>query len=94
MLYLPHSDDVIKILWVLGDFVPEYYHAKFVGDKTTNKGATEYQNCPAYIGLKTRRLFLNLKFKRLQFPWLESQQFLFDFRILFIVFAVCQTLFS
>ena len=36
--YLPHSDDVSKLLSLLGDFVPEYHHTKFGGNLTTNKG--------------------------------------------------------
>ena len=39
--YLPPSDDVIKFLWLLRDFVPEYHHAKFGCNWTTNKGETE-----------------------------------------------------
>ena len=39
-------------LLILRDFVPEYHHAKFGGNWTTNKGKTEgafifYQNSPA-----------------------------------------------
>ena len=36
--YLRHSDDISKIFIVLRDFAPEYYHAKFGGNWTTNKG--------------------------------------------------------
>ena len=36
--YLPPGDDVSKIL---RDFVPEYHHAKFGCNWTTNKGETE-----------------------------------------------------
>ena len=39
--YLHPSDDVIKILWLLRDFVSEYRHAKFGCNWTTNKGETE-----------------------------------------------------
>ena len=39
--YLPPSDDVSKLLWLLRDFVPEYHHAKFGCNWTTNKGETE-----------------------------------------------------
>ena len=39
--YLPPSDDVSKILRLLRDFVPEYHHAKFGCNWTTNKGETE-----------------------------------------------------
>ena len=35
--YLPPSDDVSKILWFLRDFVPEYHHAKFGCNWTTNR---------------------------------------------------------
>ena len=35
--YLAHSDDIIKLLMVLRDFVPEYHHAKLSGDWTTNE---------------------------------------------------------
>ena len=38
--YLPPNDDVSKIIMVLRDFVPEYYHAKFGCNWTTNKGET------------------------------------------------------
>ena len=31
-----------KFLWLLRDFVPEYYHAKFGCNRTTNKGETEW----------------------------------------------------
>ena len=30
-----------KFLWLLRDFVPEYHHAKFGCNWTTNKGETE-----------------------------------------------------
>ena len=40
MSYLPHSYGVSKIFMALGDFVPQYYHAKFGGNWTTNKGKT------------------------------------------------------
>ena len=39
--YVPPNDDVSKILWLLRDFVPEYHHAKFGCNWTTNKGETE-----------------------------------------------------
>ena len=42
--YLPHSDDVNKLLLILRHFVPEYHHAKFGGNWTTNKGKTEQKN--------------------------------------------------
>ena len=35
--YLPPTEDVIKILWLLRDFVPEYHHAKIGCNWTTNK---------------------------------------------------------
>ena len=40
MSYTCDTDDVIKILMLWKDFVPEYYRAKFVCDWTTNKGET------------------------------------------------------
>ena len=50
-----------KLLSILRDFVPEYHHAMFGDNWTTNKGKTErwhnvpqpifYQNTPAWIGL-------------------------------------------
>ena len=39
--YLPPSDDVNKILWLLRDFVSEYHHARFSCNWTTNKGETD-----------------------------------------------------
>ena len=39
--YLPPSDDVSKLLSFLRDFVPEYHHAKFGCNWTTNIGETE-----------------------------------------------------
>ena len=33
-----------KFLWLLRDFVPEYYHAKFGCNWTTNKGETIWLN--------------------------------------------------
>ena len=43
-----------KFLWLLRDFVPEYYRAKFGINWTTNKGKTEGGTMypPAYILLK------------------------------------------
>ena len=41
MSYLPPGDGVSKFLWFLRDFVPEYHHAKFGCNWTTNKGETE-----------------------------------------------------
>ena len=39
-----------KFLWLLRNFVPEYYHAKFGINWTKNKGETEKQCAPpAYI---------------------------------------------
>ena len=40
-----------KLLSILRDFVPEYHHAKFGGNWTTNKGKTEGGTMypPAYI---------------------------------------------
>ena len=35
----------LKFLWVLKDFVPEYHHAKFGCNWTTNKGETEGSLC-------------------------------------------------
>ena len=40
-VYLPHSDEVSKLLLLLRDFVQEYHHAKFGGNWTTNKGETK-----------------------------------------------------
>ena len=39
--YLPPSDDVSNLLWILRDFVPEYHPAKFGRNWTTNKGKIE-----------------------------------------------------
>ena len=39
--YLPHSDEIIKLLLVFIDSVPENHHAKFGGNWTTNKGQAE-----------------------------------------------------
>ena len=48
--YLPHSDDVIKILLILGDFVPLYHHAKFGGNWITNRKNRVGAQCPpAYM---------------------------------------------
>ena len=44
--YLPSSDDVSKILWLLRDLVPDYHHAKFGCNWTTNKGETGGYNVP------------------------------------------------
>ena len=40
-----------KFLWLLRDFVPEYHHAKFDCNWTTNKGETEGGTMcpPAYM---------------------------------------------
>ena len=38
--YKRDSDDVIKIFIFLRDFIPEYHHAKFRGNWTTNIGET------------------------------------------------------
>ena len=43
-----------KFLWLLRDFIPEYHHAKFGCNWTTNKGETEQQKTqhnapPAYM---------------------------------------------
>ena len=38
--YTRDSDDVIKFVNALKDFVPEYNHAKFGGDWTRNEGET------------------------------------------------------
>ena len=47
------SDEVIKILTLLRDFVPEYHHAKFGGDLTTNKEEREEDTmCPALCSIK------------------------------------------
>ena len=43
---LPPNDDVSKILLLLRDFVPEYHHAKFGCNWTTNKGETEGGTLP------------------------------------------------
>ena len=62
--YLPSGDDVSNFLWLLRDFVPEYHHAKFGCNWTTNKGETEggtmyplpqpiwFQKTPAWIRLR------------------------------------------
>ena len=34
-----------KFLWLLRNFVPEYYHAKFGGNWKTNKGEAEEYTC-------------------------------------------------
>ena len=68
--YLPPSDDVSKLLWLLRDFVAEYHHAKFGCNWTTNKGETEGggQNVPppAYMVPKDPSLIRLNHFK--EFP--------------------------
>ena len=56
-LYLPPGDDVSKFLWLLRDFVPEYHHAKFGCNWTTNKRETEGGTTPpAYMVSKDSSL--------------------------------------
>ena len=52
--YLPPGDEVTKFLWILSDFVPQYHHAKFGCNWTTNKGETEGggAQCPSLYGSK------------------------------------------
>ena len=47
--YLPPGDDVSKSFWLWRDFVPQYHHAKFCCNQTTNKGKTEGRGtmCPS-----------------------------------------------
>ena len=53
--YLPPSDDVSKFLWLLRDFVPEYYHAKFGCNldhkERRNRGGVTFKTCPHVIVL-------------------------------------------
>ena len=43
----------VKLLWLLRDFVPEYYHAKFGGNWTTNK----YLLSQGYKALRLEKSF-------------------------------------
>ena len=87
-----------KFLWLLRDFVPEYHHAKFCCNWTTNKGETEgaqcapqpiwFQKIPAWIGLS---IHISAKWQPINqnLSWLIGTPNIFHFwRFVFCLFGV------